>query len=246
VSSRADRNARFTNKPPSSKSTPSDSIFSEPPDDFEDVRATRRRNRGHEDTRDKPLHLDTIEMVHPDDEIQEDDEAVRCICGFDDYPGPPPLDGDAKHGRDDSEVDVYAVLELTDEVSGFFVQCDICKVWQHGACVGIMTEESSPDEYFCEQCRKDFHKIHVASNGCVIQSYVVGSEGLCRSCHSTAGAVFPAGARGLRCTGASSVLSQHILLLSEMLTTVFSTLDNDTRHTSLFIDSPETRPAPHR
>jgi hypothetical protein len=31
-----------------------------------------------------------------------------------------------------------------------------------------MTEESSPDEYFCEKCRKDFHKIHKASNGLVL------------------------------------------------------------------------------
>jgi hypothetical protein len=34
-----------------------------------------------------------------------------------------------------------------------------------------MTEESSPDEYFCEKCRKDLHKIHVASNGYVRRLY---------------------------------------------------------------------------
>jgi hypothetical protein len=28
-----------------------------------------------------------------------------------------------------------------------------------------MTEESSPDEYFCEQCRQDLHKLWTASNG---------------------------------------------------------------------------------
>lgn len=100
------------------------------------------------------------------DEIQEDDEAVRCICGFDEYPGPPPTDEDKKSASKDSiDVDPLLPSDINDEVSGFFVQCDVCKVWQHGACVGIMSEESSPDEYFCEECRKDLHKIHMASNG---------------------------------------------------------------------------------
>ncbi|KAG7123186.1 putative histone deacetylase complex subunit cti6 like protein [Verticillium longisporum] len=100
-------------------------------------------------------------MANDGDDIQEDDESVRCICGFDEYPGPPPFDDDVKSGKENPEADFFASIELSDEVSG---QCDICKVWQHGACVGIFTEESSPDEYFCEKCRKDLHKIHIASN----------------------------------------------------------------------------------
>lgn len=105
-------------------------------------------------------------MVTGGDEIQEDDEAVRCICGFDEYPGPPPTEDDTKQATKDT-IDIEPTLtgEITDDLAGFFVQCDICKVWQHGACVGIMTEESSPDEYFCEECRKDLHKIYTASNG---------------------------------------------------------------------------------
>jgi hypothetical protein len=105
-------------------------------------------------------------MAHGDDEMQEDEEAVRCICGFDDYPGPPPPDEDIKQGPKDAiELDPIYAADVNDETAGFFVQCDVCKVWQHGACVGIMTEESSPDEYFCEECRKDLHKIYTASNG---------------------------------------------------------------------------------
>jgi hypothetical protein len=105
-------------------------------------------------------------MSHGDDDLQDEDEAVRCICGFDDYPGPPPLDEDSKHGlKDGIDIDPIFATDLTDDAAGFFVQCDICKVWQHGACVGIMTEESSPEEYFCEECRKDLHKIYTASNG---------------------------------------------------------------------------------
>lgn len=93
-----------------------------------------------------------------DDDLQdEEDEAVRCICGAEDYPGRPPVDG--------PDAEFFAGIDLTEEVTGFFVQCDVCKVWQHGACVGIFSAEASPDEYFCEQCRKDLHKIHTASNG---------------------------------------------------------------------------------
>lgn len=100
------------------------------------------------------------------DEIQEDDEAVRCICGFEEYPGPPPTDEEKKNvSKDSIDVDPLLPSDINDEVSGFFVQCDVCKVWQHGACVGIVSEEASPDEYFCEECRKDLHKIHMASNG---------------------------------------------------------------------------------
>ncbi|KKF94693.1 putative histone deacetylase complex subunit cti6 [Ceratocystis platani] len=117
---------------------------------------------------------------HNNEEIQEDDEAVRCVCGFDDYPGPPPLpapqvsdaastpSASTKRSRErDSGSDSEFIngIEVNEDVSGFYVQCDVCKVWQHGACVGIMTEESSPDEYYCEKCRKDLHKIHIATNG---------------------------------------------------------------------------------
>lgn len=102
-------------------------------------------------------------MAGEPDEIQEDDEAVRCICGFDEYPGPPPVDEEKKHGS--KEPTDVPVTEVNDDLAGFFVQCDVCKIWQHGACVGIMSEDSSPEEYFCEECRKDLHNIHIASNG---------------------------------------------------------------------------------
>ncbi|KZZ89654.1 transcriptional regulator Cti6 [Moelleriella libera RCEF 2490] len=104
-------------------------------------------------------------MANGGDDMQdEEDEAVRCLCGSEDYPGPPPVDG--------PDADIFAGIELTDEVTGFFVQCDICKVWQHGACVGIFSAESSPDEYFCEQCRKDLHKIHSAASGQKYSKYL--------------------------------------------------------------------------
>ena len=106
-------------------------------------------------------------MTNGTDEVAEDDEAVRCICGFDDYPGPPQLgDEDSKHGiKDGIEEPIITVADVTEDLAGFFLQCDICKVWQHGGCVGIMNEDTSPEEYFCEECRKDLHRIYTASNG---------------------------------------------------------------------------------
>ncbi len=104
-------------------------------------------------------------MANGDGDAQEEDEAVRCVCGNDEYQGPPPLDEDSKHGFSHTFSDPFFSADVTDDTAGLFVQCDVCKVWQHGGCVGIMTEESSPDEYFCEQCRQDLHKLWTASNG---------------------------------------------------------------------------------
>ncbi|KAK0655926.1 hypothetical protein B0T16DRAFT_22852 [Cercophora newfieldiana] len=170
LSGRAERNSRHFKAGSPQKSTSTGSLSSEPPEDTitaEDTFGSRRRTRGQAEDRERAAtRTETIEMSNGDDEIQEEDEAVRCICGFDDYPGPPPLHEDSKHGlRDSTDLDPIFATDLTDDAAGFFVQCDLCKVWQHGACVGIMTEESSPDEYFCEQCRKDFHKTFTASNG---------------------------------------------------------------------------------
>lgn len=103
-----------------------------------------------------------------DDEIQEDDEVVRCVCGYDDYPGPPPFDHDSKHGRDlDSEP--ISASEMTEDLAGFYLQCDLCNVWQHGACFGITDDASAPKEYFCELCKPSLHKVFTASNGYVTQ-----------------------------------------------------------------------------
>ncbi|KAK1590832.1 PHD-finger domain-containing protein [Colletotrichum navitas] len=171
LSSRGERTTRSLNKTSSAKSTPSASLSSEPPEDLDDALPSRRRTRAQEDARDK-ARADPYDMATASDDVQEDDESVRCVCGFDEYPGPPPFEGDSKHGKHNPEADFFASIELSDEVSGLFVQCDVCKVWQHGACVGIFTEESSPDEYFCEKCRKDLHKIHAASNGQRYSNYL--------------------------------------------------------------------------
>jgi len=141
-----------------------DDFVYDPPEDTitaEDTFGSHRHTRSQVEDRERPAtRTGTIEMGNGDE-----DEAVRCICGYEDYPGPPPIDEDSKHRlKDSTALDPIFATDLTDDAAGFFVQCDLCKVWQHGACVGIKTEESSPDEYFCEQCRKDFHKTFTASN----------------------------------------------------------------------------------
>ena len=160
ASARPERNTRSAGHKSNSsgKSTPSASLSSEPPEDFDDTLLGRRRKRNQEDDQDKPSRLDNFDTITAsDDAPDEEDEAVRCICGSDDYPGPPPEDA--------PDAEFFLQHELTEDVTGFFVQCDVCKVWQHGACVGIFSAESSPEEYFCELCRKEFHKIHTAGNG---------------------------------------------------------------------------------
>lgn len=175
-SGRADRATRSHNKTESPrKSTPSGSLSSEPLDDaiatVEDAIQTRRkRGRGEESDKSSKSQTTQVEMTNGGDEVGEDDEAVRCICGFDEYPGPPQLgDEDSKHGiKDGIEDPLISVADITEDTAGFFLQCDVCKVWQHGGCVGIMNEDQSPEEYFCEECRKDLHKIFTASNGYVM------------------------------------------------------------------------------
>lgn len=104
-----------------------------------------------------------------DPEEDEEEEITRCLCGQQDYPGLPPSRRDAL-GRvgvkpEDGIPPTDSSDLLSDDIGSMFIQCDSCKVWQHGGCVGIMDEAMSPDEYFCEECRKDLHRIRGESNG---------------------------------------------------------------------------------
>lgn len=56
-----------------------------------------------------------------------DEDVIRCVCG--------------------------ATSE--DETEREFVQCESCNVWQHNQCV--LGKASTPENYFCEQCRPDLH-----------------------------------------------------------------------------------------
>ncbi|KAI9755533.1 MAG: hypothetical protein M1835_000809, partial [Candelina submexicana] len=175
-SSRAERSTRShhrarsppTTTPPRSRSSEdvgesSRNHHSEPPQ-------TRRRKREQE-------HDDIGTRNLEDEEVEadaEEEEITRCICGNQDYPGLPiglqelSAQADSKANVKDgveNETMIHTSDGLAEDAGGLFIQCDICKVWQHGGCVGILDEAMSPEEYFCEQCRRDLHKAIIGTNG---------------------------------------------------------------------------------
>jgi len=85
-------------------------------------------------------------MLDDDSEDDEDDgsaEITRCVCGQLEYPFP------------DADI----------EDTGFMICCERCNVWQHGPCIGVMSENEAPDVYFCEECRPDLHELGNRSQG---------------------------------------------------------------------------------
>ncbi|KAB8556621.1 hypothetical protein FH972_025658 [Carpinus fangiana] len=113
------------------------------------TRQTRRAQTGERDT-------EAVEEPGVEDDDGEEEEITRCVCRRLEYPGPPvPLKDVAGTSMD----------SLPEDAGGLFIQCDICKVWQHGGCVGIMDEAMCPDNYYCEQCRGDLHKVLTGAKG---------------------------------------------------------------------------------
>ncbi|CAD0010846.1 unnamed protein product [Aureobasidium pullulans] len=149
TSTPADRNSRWHNKLSPRQKSPSptnlsdDNLDAQPgalhsPDDS---RQTRRATRAQH------THADDVDQESQTIEGDGDDEVTRCVCGLQDYPGPPSTD-DFPTITDPSQAE---------DAGGLFIQCDKCHVWQHGGCVGIMDESKSPDNYFCELCDKKLH-----------------------------------------------------------------------------------------
>ncbi|CAG8218893.1 unnamed protein product [Penicillium salamii] len=63
----------------------------------------------------------------------EEEEIIRCICG--EY---------------EEETDVERDM----------ICCDQCSAWQHNDCMGLTFKQGQePDQYFCEQCRPENHKV---------------------------------------------------------------------------------------
>jgi hypothetical protein len=90
-------------------------------------------------------------------EYRDEEETIRCICGFDDAPEPSrELRGTHRFPND---------VNLEEDAAGFFIQCDTCKCWQHGLCMGLLSEDSSSDAYYCERCRPGYHSIRQGENG---------------------------------------------------------------------------------
>lgn len=156
---RADRNARSNQVSTSQRSSvTARSQSSEDPEGTPKPQARRTRS-SQEVVKDENTHAIEDE---PEDEGEGEEEVTRCICGNSEYPGLPVTVSDASKGISKGDANPAAFAEDT---TGWFIQCDGCKVWQHGGCVGIMDEHTSPEEYFCEQCRKDLHRIKEAANG---------------------------------------------------------------------------------
>ncbi|KAK3722948.1 Histone deacetylase complex subunit [Vermiconidia calcicola] len=140
-SNRQDRNAKVNSNPQSA--TPhsrSSEETSEPP---------RRSQRAHQ-LKEEEAVKDTADA---DEEVGEEEEVTRCICGQQEYPGPPLSEA------------FNAADSQSEEAGGLFISCDGCSVWQHGGCVGIIEEAQVPDKYFCEECRPKLHDAHTDSRG---------------------------------------------------------------------------------
>ena len=96
--------------------------------------------------------------------LEKEEEVTRCICGQH-YAGLPNISdytlkvvsGDATISRSLASKDAGQL----------FIQCDTCRVWQHGGCVGILDETMCPKDYYCERCRDDLHEKSVTSEGYV-------------------------------------------------------------------------------
>lgn len=167
TSGRADRTARSHHKTlsPQSSAAPQSRSSEEVEDSAKPP--IRRTRSSQEDIK------DTIQAAPEDEEDEENEEDVtRCICGQQEYPGiPVPVEDTLKaSSKSNSVLDpIAAPASLPEDTGGLFIQCDVCKVWQHGGCVGIINQAMIPnDEYFCEECRKDLHKITSTANGLVL------------------------------------------------------------------------------
>ncbi|KAK1149214.1 Transcription factor bye1 [Aspergillus melleus] len=63
----------------------------------------------------------------------EEEEIIRCICGE---------------------------YEEEEDVERDMICCDQCSAWQHNDCMGLtFAKGEEPDEYFCEQCKPENHKV---------------------------------------------------------------------------------------
>ena len=164
-SGRADRGVRSHHKllSPRSSAAPR-SRSSEEVDDAAKLQIRRTRS-SQEDAK------GDVKLLPDDEEDEEGEEEVtRCICGNQEYPGMPVPVGDTPkvNSKSNGPLDPSVVsAPLPEDAGGLFIQCDVCKVWQHGGCVGIMDEAMSPEEYFCEECRDDLHKLTSTANGWV-------------------------------------------------------------------------------
>ncbi|KDR75860.1 hypothetical protein GALMADRAFT_226507 [Galerina marginata CBS 339.88] len=108
------------------------------------INNTKTKRKGKEKDKDKDKDkesntatLGDAEVASTDGQAQEppdeeeEESITRCVCGS---------------AEDDPDA------------GEFMVQCETCKVWQHGLCMGYQSEDQVHDEdYYCELCRPELH-----------------------------------------------------------------------------------------
>lgn len=95
---------------------------------------------------DKPTNEDDAQDEEDEeDEDEEGADVTRCVCGITGMSRSPP--GELPHRTDKAAESshVHSSPSTSSESDDMMIQCDTCNVWQHGACVGIPTEEETPD-----------------------------------------------------------------------------------------------------
>ncbi|KAG6857677.1 hypothetical protein H0H87_004093 [Tephrocybe sp. NHM501043] len=103
--------------------------------------AGRNKRKPKDKDKDKQVTLEPIHVTHniespqnpPLDAPEEEEQGItRCVCG--------------STGEDDPDA------------GEFMVQCETCKVWQHGLCMGFESEDQLyDDDYYCEECKPELH-----------------------------------------------------------------------------------------
>ncbi|KAF8070486.1 hypothetical protein FPV67DRAFT_1487563 [Lyophyllum atratum] len=75
--------------------------------------------------------VDASQNVPLDAPEEEEQGITRCVCGS---------------------------TEDDPDAGEFMVQCETCKVWQHGLCMGFESEDQlHDDDYYCEECKPELH-----------------------------------------------------------------------------------------
>lgn len=133
-----------------------------------ETRQTRQRKRAQDARNGYPVKIESRKREDDDSDEDEEEEVTRCVCQGKEYPGPPvPLADNWRshhHVKDrPSPSAIRSAEKLPEDAGGLFIQCDVCHVWQHGGCVGIMDEGMSPENYYCEECRPELHKILIGA-----------------------------------------------------------------------------------
>lgn len=92
---------------------------------------------------------------------KEKDKQVAVLDNVTDTSLPPVEDVPADVAEDDEQGITRCVCGSTEDdpdAGEFMVQCETCKVWQHGLCMGYQSEDQvHDDDYYCEQCRPHLH-----------------------------------------------------------------------------------------